>query len=159
MAAVMERMQLQIKETGVTVTVPSNPVAKLMYYFDCICSCIEPDDNATIRRLRNYKNYSQLTGEEEDKLLDLCISLSPDVLKGVIFHHLEQLGSSMNKLVELSAVKTDIVVTETFFFGGQQRRILKIMFYKKSWIGQYYTVPLRQMKSRRRRANSSCTLQ
>ena len=72
MALVAGRTQIEIKKTGTTVTVPDNPKAKLMYYFDCVCSCVEPDsDDSSIRRLRNYvyRNYSSLSNEEEAQLL------------------------------------------------------------------------------------------
>ncbi len=36
---VAQRKELSIKETGVTVTVPQNATAKLLYYLNCI-NCI-----------------------------------------------------------------------------------------------------------------------
>ncbi len=78
MAAVFDRMQIGIKKTGTTVTIPDNPIARLMYYFNCTCSCTEIDDDASIRRLRNYSNYFSLTNDEEAKLIILCLALSPD---------------------------------------------------------------------------------
>ena len=73
MAAVFGRTEISLKKTGVSTTIPDSPVAKLMYYFDCVCSCVEPDSNATTRRLRAYKNYSDLSNEEQAKLLLLCV--------------------------------------------------------------------------------------
>ena len=64
MAAVFGRTEISLKKTGVSATIPDSPVAKLMYYFDCVCSCVEPDSNATTRRLRAYKDYSDLSNEE-----------------------------------------------------------------------------------------------
>ena len=85
MAAVLGRTEVQIKKTGVSCTVPDNPIAKLMYYFNCVCSCVDADFDSSIRRLRNYDNYSSLSAEEQAKLLILCLALSPDKLVGTIF--------------------------------------------------------------------------
>ena len=84
MAAVFGRTEVQLKKTGGPTTVPNS--LSLMYYFDCVCSCVEAESDASIRRLRNYKeNYSYLSSEEEAKLLILCLALSPDKLIGSIF--------------------------------------------------------------------------
>ena len=72
MAAVFGRTEVRLRETSVNATIPDSPIAKLMYYFNCVCSCIEPDESASIRRLRNYKEYSSLSNEEQATLLLLC---------------------------------------------------------------------------------------
>ena len=148
MAAVLGRTQVQIRETGTTVSVPSDPIARLMYYFNCICACVEPDEDYTIRRLKDYRNYHRLTSDEQAQLIALCLSLSPDKLMGTIFHPVESCGTSSNKFVELSAVKTNLVVTDSFLIGGQQKRIQSIMFLEKSWLDNNYIEPLKQIQRR-----------
>ena len=162
MAAVMSRAQLEIKDTSVKTTVPNDPIARLMYYFDCICTCIEPDDDNTIRRLRDYKNYSRLTSEEEAKLIAICEALSPDKVKKVIFHEVKNCGSFSNKFVEIKAVKTDVVVTESFFIGGQWRKIVKLMYFQKHWMVSSYHQPFISLRRRHHPAvhkKSSCSIQ
>ena len=170
MAAVMGRTQVQIKDVGRRVTVPSDPIAKLMYYFDCVCSCVEPDSDYTIRRLRDYQNYSRLTSEEEAQLIVLCLALSPDNLIGSIFHPVNDCGSLPNKFVEISAVKTNLVVTESLLIGGQQKKVQKVMFFEKRWMETNFIEPLKAVQRRlnppprrysppaRRRESSSCTI-
>ena len=142
MAARMERVQVQVKETGQRTSVPDNPIARLMYYFDCICACIEPDDSSAVTRLRDYRNYDRLTSNEKAQLLALCLSLSPDKLIGTIFLPSNDCGECNNTFLELSAVKTDLIVTNSLVIEGQRRNIQKIMLFKKVWIENYYTEPL-----------------
>ena len=164
MAAMINRARIEVKEVGTTVTVPSDPIARLMYYFNCVCSCVEPDDDYTIRRLRDYQNYSRLTSEEEAQLIAICLALSPDKLIGSIFHPTEDCGSSSNKFVEISAVKTNVLVTDSLLVGGQQRKVQSIMFFEKSWMDNNFIEPLKAVQRRlnpppRRRQESSCAIQ
>ena len=81
MAAFLERQQVQIKATGGSTTVPNSPIAKLMYYFHCVCSCVADSNDPSIKRLKAYEtNYNSLSSDEESTLLVLCLALSPDKL-------------------------------------------------------------------------------
>ena len=150
MAAVLGRTEIQIKKTGVSTTIPNNPTAKLMYYFNCICSCVEADSDYSIRRLRDYKNYSSLSSEEEAKLLILCLALSPDKLLGTILFPSENIECG-NEFFELKAVSTKLVVAESLLIGGQQKKVQRIMMFKKSWIENFFLNPLRSFENGRTR--------
>ena len=153
MAAVLGRTQVQLRRTGATTTVPNSPTAKLMYYFNCVCSCVEPDSDASIRRLRNYENYSSLSDEEEATLVVLCLALSPDKLIGSVFFPAGDSDlDSGNEFFEVSAVSTRLVVAESILVGGQQRRVRKIMMFKKSWIENNYIQPMLSLTGGSRRA-------
>ena len=164
MAAHMQRLQVHVKPTGVSTTVPNDPIAKLMYYFHCVCSCVEPDSSDTIRRLRDYANYHRLTSEERAQLLVMCLALSPDKLIGTIFHPTDDCGGSSNEFLELSAIKTDLVVTDSLLVGGQRKKIQSIMLFKKSWMENNYIEPLRSIQRSSRpptpppRQDDSCTI-
>ena len=69
LAAHMERLHISVRDTTVSATVSRDPIARLMYYLNCVCSCVEPDSNDTLRRLRDYQNYHRLTSEERAALL------------------------------------------------------------------------------------------
>ena len=165
MAAVLGRTEVRLRDTTVSATIPNDPFAKLMYYFNCVCTCVEPDEDASIRRLRNYReNYSSLSNEDQAKLLLLCLALSPDKLIGSIFFPAgDNDFERSNAFFELSAVRTRLVVSESILVGGQQRRVRSIMMFKKRWIEHYYIEPLRQITEGRRRPppvrrESSCTI-
>ena len=149
MAAVIGSTQIHIKKTGSSCTIPDNPIAKLMYYFNCVCSCVEADDDYTTRRLRNYNNYSSLSSQEEAQLLILCLALSPDKLIGSIFLPAsddEDLSGCSNEFYEVSAVSTRVLVSQSLLVGGQQKKVRKIMKFKKSWIENYFINPLRSIE-------------
>ena len=149
MAAIMRRAEISIKDTGTSCTVPNNDIARLMYYFNCVCSCIEPDNSDTIRRLRNYNNYASLSREEEAQLLALCLALSPDKLIGSVLFPADDCGRSSNKFLELSAVSTNMVVADSFVIGGQRKKVQSIMMFEKSWIEWNYINPLKSIVQRR----------
>ena len=164
MALGMERTRIGIEKVGRTVTVPNNPNARLMYYFDCVCSCVETDNDSNIRRLRDYSNYHSLSNEEEALLLTICLALSPDKVMGTIFFPSEEISSN-NEFFELSAVRTKLVVSDSFLVGGQQKKVQKVMLFKKCWIENFFLEPLRTIERnhralrnppRRRSSGSSC---
>ena len=162
----MGRTEIGIRRTGQTVTIPDNPKAKLMYYLNCVLCCVDDSNDSDLRRLRDYKNYQRLTDEEEAKVLVLCLALSPDKLIGTVFILNEDLDCS-NEFFELSAVSTNLLVSESLLIGGQQKRVQKIMMFKKRWIESYYLNPLQSYQGQRqrpairpapRRDSSSCTI-
>ena len=146
MAAVLGQTEISVKKTGQACTVPNNNIAKLMYYFNCVCSCVEPDQSPTIRRLRDYENYVRLSSDEEAQLLAICLTLSPDKLVGTVLFPADDCGSRSNEFLELSAVSTKLVVAESLVVGGQSKKIKKIMMFTKRWLETYYIEPLRSIE-------------
>ena len=145
--AMLDRTQIGIKKTGTTCSVPNSPVAKMSYYFNCVCACVEADEDYEIRRLKNWENYYSLSDEEETKLFVLCLALSPDKLIGTVFIPSEDIDSA-NEFFELSAVNTRMVVTDSLVVGGQRKRVRKIMMFKKSWLENNYLEPMKEYAER-----------
>ena len=172
MAAHMQRLQVNVKDVTVSTTVPNDPIARLMYYFNCVCYCVEPDSSDSIRRLKDYANYHRLTSEEKAQLLVMCLALSPDKLMETIFHPTDDCGEYSNQFLELSATKTDVLVSDSLLVGGQRKKIQRIMLFKKSWMEKNYIEPMRSIQRssqprplprpspprRRRQDDSSCTI-
>ncbi|UJR10676.1 hypothetical protein I4U23_014870 [Adineta vaga] len=73
-----------VKRFGRTVTIPDAPVAKVMYYLDCVCTVIDYNDN-NIRRYRNYSNWMNMSDEEDNLIFVLAATLSPDELQDKVF--------------------------------------------------------------------------
>ena len=159
------KTEITVKPVGWSTTVPNNDIARLMYYFHSVCTCVEPDEDYTIRRLRDYKNnYARLSSDEEARLLAICLTLSPDKLIGTILFPSDDCGNSTNKFLELSAVSTKLVVAESLVIGGQSKKIQKVMLFQKSWMEKYYIEPLRSIvrsrrpPPRRQRSDDSCVI-
>ena len=164
MALAFGKTELTVKRTGVKVTIPENPKAKLMYYLNSICQALDLDtsDSQNLRKLRDYKNYWALSDDEVTQLLLLCATLSPDVLLNkVIFQNDAMCGDSSNTFYEIGAVRNRIMVSNSIIIGGQTRRVNSIMTFKMSWLRNYYLNPMqalageleaRQAAQRRQRA-------
>ena len=147
MAALLERQQIGIKKTGGATTIPNSPVAKLMYYFDCVCHCVDTGKTFAMQRLRGYQTYYNLTESEQSSLLILCLALSPDKLIGKVFFENDKIDGR-NKFFEISSVSTKLVVSQSLLIGGQQQRVQKIMMFKKEWIQLFYIQPIREVVDR-----------
>ena len=61
--------KLTIRDTTITVTVPDNPKAKLMYYLKCVSSVVIANQ---LKGYTNYKAYNSLPDSEIDYILDLA---------------------------------------------------------------------------------------
>jgi len=147
-AAVLGKTEVDVQEFGQDVDVPEHPVAKLMYYFHSVCTCVEANRDPTLQRYTNYRNYRSLSREEEAKLLILCVAVSPDKLIGSIFFPSNDLGGSLNEFYKLSAVKTRLVVSESILIGGQQKRVQKVMMFNELWMEIFYIDPIRSFETR-----------
>jgi hypothetical protein len=145
--AFFQRNQFGFKQTSVPVTVPNNDVARLMYYFDCVCEAIDYKDT-DVSRYRNFRNYSSLSYNEIRVLLALCLTISPDVLDNKVFFHSDALcGNSANKLYEVSQVSHQVMAVQSIVIAGRRCHVKKIMTYKMSWMYEYYINPVQRLAS------------
>jgi hypothetical protein len=148
------------QQTGVSVTVPTNPTARLQYYFSCMLQVIDSSvfedqaDSSVLNRLCDYRNGG-LGAEEVDLLLMLCVLLQPsDLLGKVLIPSDEMCGASTNEFFELTAVRSTMAVTESVVIGGRATAVHKVMAFKKSWLETYYLHPMRSFHSRLQRIAS-----
>jgi hypothetical protein len=143
--AMFQRNQFGFRPTSHAVTVPDNDVARLMYYFDSVCSAIEYNDT-DVSRYRNYRNYSSLTYNEIRVLLVLCLTLSPDEFDDKVFFHSDALcGDSANKFYEVSQVSHQLLAVQSIVIAGRRCNVKKIMTYTMPWMRYYYFGPIQRL--------------
>ena len=65
--------------------IPSTPTAKLMFYLDCICQVFDLNQNNEIRKYRDYKNHFQMTKDDQNTIISLCMLFNPKDLVGKVF--------------------------------------------------------------------------
>ena len=66
---------VRVRPFGNFVTIPNDPIAKLMYYLDCISTLIKYDDNT----FTDYQNYHLLSDEETVSVYILAKLLNPSL--------------------------------------------------------------------------------
>jgi hypothetical protein len=100
------------------------------------------------RRLTQYSsNYNRLSEDEITDLLALCILFSPEVLNNKVFFEDTSSNGSTNRFLELSSVKSSMLVAENMVIGGENRRVAKIMTCTQAWLRNNYHEPMRRVLS------------
>ena len=156
MTAIIGFNELGVQRTTQSVTVPSNPTAKLMYYLDCICCVLPIDENGALSRLRNYSNYYYLSRTEKEELLALCILLRPDILLDkCIFLAPELCIQHNNEFYNINSVNKVLAVSDSLIIGGERKQVLKIMTFKEVWLKKNYLDPLLLFSNELKNSNSS----
>ena len=51
-------------------------------------------------------------------------------------------GDSNNQFFELSAVRTNLLISESVMIGGQRRAVKNIMYFKPVWLLVNWTTPM-----------------
>jgi hypothetical protein len=148
-AVYYRRNEVGIKNISVKTNVANNDVARLMYYLHCVCTAIEIEQDAEVRRFTSYDNWAGLSVDEQTVLLRLCYTFSPDILEDKIFFHNETLCTdNLNEFIEISQVRQQFLAAESIVIAGQTREVNKIMVYKAQWMRVYYVQPMRGLAAK-----------
>ena len=143
--AFIRRNQINVREKGFAVSVPDNDVARLMYYFHCVCSAIEYTDS-DMQRYRDYQNWRSLSYIEIRLLVVLCRTLNPGVFNNKVFFQSDALcGNSSNKFYEISQISNQVLAVRSIVIAGRTRRVNSIMTYKMSWMYNNYFGPMQRL--------------
>ena len=147
--AFFQRNRFGLKDVGHTANVSSNDVAKLMYYFSCVCTAVECDMTPQMRRLANHKNFMHMSINDIRLLIVLCYRFSPDMFEDKVFFQSDTLcGDYSNKFYEISQVSHNLLAVSSIVIAGQTQRVKQIMTYKRSWMVDYYMEPMLRLAQR-----------
>ncbi|CAF2662771.1 unnamed protein product [Rotaria sp. Silwood2] len=148
--AYLQRQQTQIRDTTVRANVPNNDIAKLMYYLNCVCYCIDYNDN-DIRRFTNYSNWASLSDEEDRLVYFLALTLRPDLLIGKVFFPSDALSRDMQgRFYEIEQVNHQLVVVPSLVIAGRNCRVNRILAFKQIWLRENYVDPVNRLAQRYR---------
>ena len=109
---------VRVRPFGNLVTIPNDPIAKLMYYLDCISTLIKYDDNT----FTDYQNYHLLSDEETVSVYILAKLLNPSLFIKANIILLDSrllLDNSNNQFYEITDETIGVHVNEEIMIGGK----------------------------------------
>jgi hypothetical protein len=132
-----------------------------MYYLNCVCHCIEYNDN-DIRRYTNYSNWASLSDEEDQLVYLLALTLNPNLLIGKVFFQSDALSRDMKgRFYEIGQIRHQLVVVPSLVVAGRTCQVHKILAFKQIWLKEYYIDPINRLKLRfrsRQQSSRSCVI-
>ena len=136
-----------VTRRGVSIVVPEDDVARLMYYLNCVTLSVGL--NLLQDDLVQFQNYRQLSPARIAVVFKTAIELSPDELLGqVIFRDDEGeliTGSSGNAFISISAACGVVSLNTDIIVAGKVQKVSKVMFFKSSWLKFFYTDPIERI--------------
>ena len=140
--------RLHVQPIGVTVTIPNDDVARLMYYLSCVGTVIEHDNENDI--LTDYENYDLLDVNQLTVLFSLVTLFEPKIfISGGVFildPSLVPEGSD-NEFYQITDERINFHFNDEIMIGGKTRKILKVMACNISWLMRFYYNPLKNIMS------------
>ncbi|CAC5417348.1 unnamed protein product [Mytilus coruscus] len=137
-----------LEVTSTCCTVPDNPISKLMYYLNSVCTVVDLRNSIPgLERLTNYMAYRNITDRELLLLIRLCELLSPMILiDKVFFRNARLCGDSLNRFYNLRTIQHTIAAARSIVVGNRRVSVNKIMVYQPTWFQNNYYGPLRFIK-------------
>lgn len=132
-----------------SVTVPANNVAHLMYYLGSVTRSLGMD--VLPARLLNFNRWASLSDEEDDEVYKQAWRFSPDeLLDAVIFHDEDGTlcETASNRFLEISEATSMLAVSGSAVVGGTKRTATKIMVFTTPWLRRFYIDPMRAAAGR-----------
>lgn len=142
MSASLGINHFSIERIGVSVEVPKNNLARLMYYLSCIFTVIQYDEN---KKISDYTHYDNLNEEEKKTVYALAVLFDPKIfLSANIFvpDNGALTGDYGNDFFKITDERIGVHVNQEIMIGGRSVKVLKIMACKNSWIDNNYYKPL-----------------
>jgi hypothetical protein len=134
---------LSVHETSSPATVPDNPIAKLMFYLNCINSITNLNLS---RRLTNYANWRSVSQQDLAEIFAACVVLDPKTLadKGILMWDREGriCRPGENRFFSITDREVRGFIDPEVIIGGQRTTITQIMAFGEVWIRSNYLLPL-----------------
>lgn len=147
MALVFNRNRVGVENTSTTVGVPNDPIARLMYYLNCMCTVLSLDQmDSNIMRLINYEQYRLLSDLDKALLVVLVTKLNPITLTGKCLVHDEDVHSNAgrdNEFYNINAESMTFAATDSVIIGEKRVSVKKFMVYNMAWLNRNYILPLK----------------
>ena len=136
---------MQIRAFGTEANVPKHPMARLMYYLNCVATVIDYHDPL----LTNYHNYDLLSGEELLAVYTLATLLNPQLFieAGIFIVDQSLLLDFENQFYEISDETIGIHVNSEIIIGGKTVKVLKVMACNENWLVISYYRPMNQINT------------
>jgi hypothetical protein len=136
-------LSVSVAETGTSVVVPDNDVARLMYYLHCVTmglglDILEDD-------LVDYKNYRRLSRARTELVFKSALLFSPDeLIDKLIFQDDDQIvtKTSANQFCRVSVACDIVSLQRDVVIAGKMQNATSVMFFRLSWLEKNYTQPL-----------------
>ncbi len=140
MSATLGMKNTTVRMFGNLVNVPNNVIAKLMYYLSCITTVIDYKDST----LTDFRNYSELSGEELLAVYELAKLLNPSLFihAGIFIVDQKLLVDSNNQFYEITDETIGVHVNQAIMIGGRSVKVLKIMACNNRWLSDNYYSPI-----------------
>ena len=125
MSATLAMKNIKVRAFGTTTTVPNNSIALLMYYLNCVATVIDVDD----RRLTDYQNFDELSGEELVTVYALAKVFHPSIFinAGIFIVDPKLLFDTSNQFYEITDETIGFHVNTEIMIGGKVRKVRKLM--------------------------------
>ena len=160
--ATAAQFSVDVTGTGVLTSIPDNDIARLMYYLHCITVGVGMD--ILEDDLVDYRNYYRLTRNRIALVIKYALLLSPDELIGKLIFLDEDgdiTGSSGNEFCKISVACNIVSLQRTALIAGKMQNITEVMFFKASWLNNYYIRPITRIHERpvvRREKSPDCII-
>ena len=137
-------VSVNVTNTGVSVMVPDDDIARVMYYLNCVTVSLGLD--ILQDDLVDFRNYAWLSPMRIALVLKTALEFGPDeFIDKLIFRDDDGEivnGSSGNEFCDISIACGLVSLQQDVVIAGKVQNVTKVMFFKSSWLETFYTGPM-----------------
>jgi hypothetical protein len=141
--ATASMFSVNVKATGVSVVVPDDDTARLMYYLGSVTVGVGLD--ILQDDLVDWRNHWRLSIARKAAVFKAAVEFSPnEFLDKLIFQDDKGevvKGTSLNEFCDISVACNVVSVQRDVVIAGKVQNVTKIMFFKSAWLEKYYIGP------------------